>query len=139
MLDFRNNKVDVLVATDIVARGIDVDDIPLVINFDVPRDAEDYVHRIGRTARAENSGEAITLVSPEDARYWSKIERFLQRDIQRLTLPSALGDAPDNSLYAQLERGAHKHSSAHRSPRGKHSNNGRQHSSRHGRRGANKS
>lgn len=139
MLDFRNNKVDVLVATDIVARGIDVDDIPLVINFDVPRDAEDYVHRIGRTARAENRGEAITLVSPEDARYWSKIERFLQRDIQRLTLPSALGDAPDNSLYAQPERGAHKHSSAHRSSRGKHSNNGRQHSSRHGRRGANKS
>ena len=101
MLDFRNNKVDVLVATDIVARGIDVDDIPLVINFDVPRDAEDYVHRIGRTARAENKGEAITLVSPEDARYWSKIERFLQKDIQRLTLPSSLGDAPDNSLYAQ--------------------------------------
>ena len=101
MLDFRNNKVDVLVATDIVARGIDVDDIPLVINFDVPRDAEDYVHRIGRTARAENKGEAITLVTPEDARYWSKIERFLKKDIQRLTLPSALGDAPDNSLYAQ--------------------------------------
>ena len=56
MLDFRNGKVDVLVATDIVARGIDVDDIPLVINYDVPRDAEDYVHRIGRTARAENLG-----------------------------------------------------------------------------------
>ena len=101
MLDFRNNKVDVLVATDIVARGIDVDDIPLVINFDVPRDAEDYVHRIGRTARAENSGEAITLVTPEDARYWGKIERFLQKDIQRLTLPSSLGDAPDSNLYSQ--------------------------------------
>ena len=66
MLDFRNGKVDVLVATDIVSRGIDVDDVPLVINYDVPRDAEDYVHRIGRTARAENKGEAITLVSPEE-------------------------------------------------------------------------
>lgn len=120
MLDFRNNKVDVLVATDIVARGIDVDDIPLVINFDVPRDAEDYVHRIGRTARAENSGEAITLVSPEDAKYWGKIERFLQRDIQRLTLPSALGDAPDNSLYAQSEHSSHKRHSPHRSSHGKH-------------------
>lgn len=120
MLDFRNNKVDVLVATDIVARGIDVDDIPLVINFDVPRDAEDYVHRIGRTARAENSGEAITLVSPEDAKYWGKIERFLQRDIQRLTLPSALGDAPDNSLYAQSEHSSHKRHSSHRSSHGKH-------------------
>ena len=120
MLDFRNNKVDVLVATDIVARGIDVDDIPLVINFDVPRDAEDYVHRIGRTARAENSGEAITLVSPEDAKYWGKIERFLQREIQRLTLPSALGDAPDNSLYAQSEHSSHKRHSSHRSSHGKH-------------------
>ncbi len=112
MLDFRNNKVDVLVATDIVARGIDVDDIPLVINYDVPRDAEDYVHRIGRTARAENKGEAITLVSPEDARYWGKIERFLQKDIQRLTLPSSLGDAPDNSLYAQPS-GGRKRSGGH--------------------------
>ena len=113
MLDFRNNKVDVLVATDIVARGIDVDDIPLVINFDVPRDAEDYVHRIGRTARAENSGEAITLVTPEDARYWGKIERFLQKDIQRLTLPSSLGDAPDSNLYSQPADG-HRRSGAHR-------------------------
>lgn len=120
MLDFRNKKVDVLVATDIVARGIDVDDIPLVINYDVPRDAEDYVHRIGRTARAENSGEAITLVSPEDAKYWGKIERFLQREIQRLTLPSALGDAPDNSLYAQSEHSSHKRHSSHRSSHGKH-------------------
>ncbi len=109
MLDFRNNKVDVLVATDIVARGIDVDDIPLVINFDVPRDAEDYVHRIGRTARAENSGEAITLVTPEDAKYWAKIERFLQKDIQRLTLPSALGDAPDNNLFTQPKQTTHKY------------------------------
>ena len=123
MLDFRNNKVDVLVATDIVARGIDVDDIPLVINFDVPRDAEDYVHRIGRTARAENKGEAITLISPEDARYWGKIERFLQKDIQRLTLPSSLGDAPDNSLYAQPAGGRHRSGN----PR-KHSSHG--HSSR---------
>ena len=84
MLDFRNGKVQVLVATDIVARGIDVDDIPLVINYDVPRDAEDYVHRIGRTARAENNGTAITLVSDQDKRFFQKIERFLHRTIQRL-------------------------------------------------------
>ena len=84
MLDFRNGKVQVLVATDIVARGIDVDDIPLVINYDVPRDAEDYVHRIGRTARAENNGTAITLVSDQDKRFFQKIERFLHRNIQRL-------------------------------------------------------
>ncbi len=99
MLDFRNGKVDVLVATDIISRGIDVDDIPLVINYDVPRDAEDYVHRIGRTARAENKGEAVTLVSPEDAHYFQKIERFLKKDIERLPLPEALGEAPKSELY----------------------------------------
>ena len=98
MSDFRNNKVDVLVATDIVSRGIDVDDIPLVINYDVPRDAEDYVHRIGRTARAENKGEAITLVSPEDKHFFNKIERFLQKSIERLPLPASLGAAPDSSV-----------------------------------------
>ena len=84
MLDFRNGKVQVLVATDIVSRGIDVDDIPLVINYDVPRDAEDYVHRIGRTARAENNGTAITLVSEQDRRFFQRIERFLHKHIQRL-------------------------------------------------------
>ena len=98
MLDFRNGKVDVLVATDIVSRGIDVDDIPLVINYDVPRDAEDYVHRIGRTARAENKGEAITLVSPEDKRFFNKIEKFLQKVIDRVPLPAELGVAPDSSV-----------------------------------------
>ena len=98
MLDFRNGKVDVLVATDIVSRGIDVDDVPLVINYDVPRDAEDYVHRIGRTARAENKGEAITLVSPEDKRFFNKIERFLQKVIDRVPLPAELGVAPDSSV-----------------------------------------
>lgn len=100
MLDFRNGKVDVLVATDIISRGIDVDDIPLVINYDVPRDAEDYVHRIGRTARAENKGEAVTLVSPEDAHYFRKIEQFLKKDIERLPLPESLGEAPKDTLYA---------------------------------------
>ena len=110
MLDFRNNKVDVLVATDIVSRGIDVDDIPLVINYDVPRDAEDYVHRIGRTARAENEGEAITLVSPEDKNFFNKIERFLQKSIDRLPLPSSLGEAPDSSVYS-LAADDHKRSS----------------------------
>ena len=113
MLDFRNNKVDVLVATDIVSRGIDVDDIPLVINYDVPRDAEDYVHRIGRTARAENKGEAITLVSPEDKHFFNKIERFLQKSIERLPLPSSLGAQP-NSSVCSLAADAPKRSSKHR-------------------------
>ena len=113
MLDFRNNKVDLLVATDIVSRGIDVDDIPLVINYDVPRDAEDYVHRIGRTARAENKGEAITLVSPEDKHFFNKIERFLQKSIERLPLPASLGAAPDSSVCS-LAADEPKRSSKHR-------------------------
>lgn len=100
MLDFRNGKVEVLVATDIVARGIDVDDIPLVINYDVPRDAEDYVHRIGRTARAENSGEAVTLVSVEDQKYFRKIEGFLKTKVERLPVPADLGEAPTGDEYA---------------------------------------
>ena len=113
MLDFRNGKVDVLVATDIVSRGIDVDDVPLVINYDVPRDAEDYVHRIGRTARAENKGEAITLVSPEDKRFFNKIERFLQKVIDRVPLPAELGAAPDSSVCS-LAADDRKPSSKHR-------------------------
>jgi superfamily II DNA/RNA helicase len=113
MLDFRNGKVDVLVATDIVSRGIDVDDIPLVINYDVPHDAEDYVHRIGRTARAENKGEAITLVSPEDKHFFNKIERFLQKNVNRIILPSSIGVAPDSS-ECSLAADDHKRSSKRR-------------------------
>ncbi len=94
MLNFRNGKVGVLVATDIVARGIDVDDIPLVINYDVPRDAEDYVHRIGRTARAANSGEAITLVGEKDQIFFGKIETFLKKEVEKIPLPETLGEAP---------------------------------------------
>ena len=100
LLDFRNGKVDVLVATDVVSRGIDVTDVPLVINFDVPHDPEDYVHRIGRTARAENSGEAVTFVSPDDARYWRRIEQFLKKEIERIPLPESLGEAPTDVEYA---------------------------------------
>lgn len=95
MLDFRNGKVDVLVATDILSRGIDVDDIPLVINYDVPRDVEDYVHRIGRTARAEAEGEALTLVSENDQYFFSKIERFLKKTIERIAIPAELGETPE--------------------------------------------
>lgn len=106
MLDFRNGKVDVLVATDIVSRGIDVDDIPLVINYDVPRDAEDYVHRIGRTARAEANGEAVTFVSEKDQLYFKRIERFLRKQIERLPVPAEFGEAP---LYQPKENNKHRY------------------------------
>lgn len=95
MHEFKNERVDILVATDIVARGIDIDDISLVINFDVPYDAEDYVHRIGRTARAGDSGMAITFVSPAEQYRFSQIEKFLQKEIYRIPVPSEFGDTPE--------------------------------------------
>ena len=118
MLDFRNGKIDVLVATDVVSRGIDVTDVPLVVNYDVPRDPEDDVHRIGRTARAENSGEAITLVSPDDAHYWRRIEQFLKKEIEKIPLPEALGEGPTDGEYATRSgkgcSGGSRHSSRNR-------------------------
>jgi len=94
MLDFRNGKVRLLVATDIISRGIDVDDIPLVINYDVPHDGEDYVHRIGRTARAENSGESITFVNEKDQTAFARIEALINKEIEKLAMPTSLGEAP---------------------------------------------
>lgn len=92
MLGFRSGRIDILVATDIVARGIDIDDIAMVVNYDVPHEAEDYVHRIGRTARAGAGGKAVTLVSGRDRRKWMEIERFLGTRLRRDTLPgTAIG------------------------------------------------
>ena len=95
MYRFKSGQIDVLVATDIVARGIDIDDIAMVINFDVPQDAEDYVHRIGRTARADRDGRAITFISPDDIRYFKEIERFLEKTVEKVELPEGLGDAQE--------------------------------------------
>ena len=83
-----------LVATDIVARGIDIDDIRLVINYDVPHDSEDYVHRIGRTARANNDGCAITFVSETEQNKFKQIENFLEKEIYKIPVPEELGEAP---------------------------------------------
>ncbi|MBR5843969.1 MAG: DEAD/DEAH box helicase [Bacteroidaceae bacterium] len=94
MLDFKNNKLDILVATDIVARGIDIDQIGLVINYDVPRDPEDYIHRIGRTARANADGRAMTFVAEDDQVRFQRIERFLGYEVRKNTLPEELGEAP---------------------------------------------
>jgi len=85
-LELRGRVTDVLVATDIVARGIDIDDIAMVINYDVPHDAEDYVHRIGRTARAAREGSAITFVSEDDIYYFQQIEKFLEKEVQKTPL-----------------------------------------------------
>jgi ATP-dependent RNA helicase RhlE len=90
MQEFRNRVVDILVATDVVSRGIDVDGIDMVINYDVPRDAEDYVHRVGRTARAARKGEALTLVSPKDQMGFKRIEKLIGSEIEKLPLPDFL-------------------------------------------------
>lgn len=95
MYRFKAGQVDVLVATDIVARGIDIDDISMVINYDVPHDSEDYVHRIGRTARADRDGMAITFVSDRDILRFQKIEQFLQKEVEKLPLPEGLGEGPE--------------------------------------------
>lgn len=90
MYRFKTGDVDILVATDIISRGIDIDDIQLVINYDVPHDAEDYVHRIGRSARAGRDGASITLVAGRDRAKWASIERFLEKTIERCPLPEGM-------------------------------------------------
>ena len=95
MLDFKNNKVRILVATDIVARGIDIEDIGMVINYDVPHDPEDYIHRIGRTARASATGRAVTFVNEEEQGKFHRIEEFIEREIPKLSLPEAVGAGPE--------------------------------------------
>lgn len=94
MQQFKARQIDMLIATDIVARGIDIDDITMVINYDTPRDAEDYIHRIGRAGRAGRSGKAVTLVSKDDYHRLKAIEELLEKEVPRATLPEGL-TAPD--------------------------------------------
>ena len=101
MFKFKSGKYDVLVATDIVARGIDIDDIEMVINYDVPHDTEDYVHRIGRTARANRDGRAITFVSEEDQYWFQQIEKFLEKVVDKMPLPEGCGEGPE---YIKLNK-----------------------------------
>lgn len=95
LLDFKSGKASVMVATDIVSRGIDIDDIEMVINYDVPRDVEDYIHRIGRTARANRTGRGLTFVCEEDQVRFMKVERFIGYEVNKLQMPEELGDGPE--------------------------------------------
>lgn len=99
--DFKNRHTRILVATDIVSRGIDVDNISLVLNYNVPQDAEDYVHRVGRTARAEKTGVAITFINQKEVRNFQKIEKLIGSEVRKLPLPEALGSGP---AYEVLQR-----------------------------------
>ena len=95
MFQYKSRKIDIIVATDILARGIDIDDIRIVINYDVPRDCDDYIHRVGRTARANTKGRAITFVSEEDQPYFKRIEDFMEQEVTKIPLPTELGEAPE--------------------------------------------
>lgn len=103
MHKFKNGHINILVATDIVARGIDIDDIRLVINYDVPHDNEDYVHRIGRTARANNDGVALTFVNEKEQNAFKDIERFLEKDIYKIPVPQELGEAPEYNPHSSAK------------------------------------
>ena len=119
MYKFKSGELDVLVATDIVARGIDIDDIQMVINYDVPRDVEDYVHRIGRTARADRDGVAYTLVSDDEIWLFKKIEEFLEKEITKNALPEGIGEGPEYKAVRQ-SRNNKKGRRNYRKPNGKY-------------------
>ena len=93
MRQFRNKKINILVATDILARGIDIKELQLVINFDVPDEAEDYVHRVGRTARADQTGMAITFITPSEQRKFAQIERLIETNVLKQPVPPEIGES----------------------------------------------
>lgn len=125
MREFKNGHIDILVATDVVARGIDINDIRLVINFDIPHDPEDYVHRIGRTARGTNGeGLAITFVSTDEQPQFKKIEDFLKKEVYKIPVDPEFGETPlyEPEKYGVKKRGRgrpSKESSSSSNARGK--------------------
>jgi len=109
LMDFKSRKLQVLVATDILSRGIDIEDIDMVINYDVPDDGEDYVHRIGRTARAESKGEAITLIGEKDQIKFSRIEKLIDKDIDKYPVPDFMGEVPTyDPTHKSVYQGSHQ-------------------------------
>lgn len=107
MMNFRSRTLNILVATDIISRGIDIEDIDLVINYDVPNDGEDYIHRIGRTARAESNGEAITFISEREQGRFLTIENLLGKEVTKVALPEKFGEAPEYNPKAHKKNNHH--------------------------------
>lgn len=99
LLQFKNHKIKILIATDILSRGIDIEDINLVINFDVPNDGEDYVHRIGRTARAASEGTAFTFVEEKEIRKFQAIEKLIGKPVPKANVPNELGPTPPYQVF----------------------------------------
>jgi superfamily II DNA/RNA helicase len=109
MLDFRSRKLKILVATDIISRGIDIDNIDLVINYDVPNDGEDYIHRIGRTARAETDGTAFTFITEKEQNKFATIENLLGSPVNKGTVPEMFGPVPSyEPRKRSLNKGRYK-------------------------------
>ena len=106
--EFKSKKLPVLVATDVISRGIDIDNIDMVINYDVPNDAEDYIHRIGRTARASSEGEAVTFINDDDQHRFLRIEQLIEKEIRKIPLPVALGEGPEYNPRKPRGRGGYK-------------------------------
>lgn len=108
LLEFSSKRLPILIATDILSRGIHIDNIELVINYDVPSDGEDYVHRIGRTARAETKGAAITFVNNDDQHKFQRIEKLIGKIVEKVELPAALGKGPSYEVSSARKRGPKK-------------------------------
>jgi len=105
LLRYRSKKTRILVATDVLSRGIDIKDINLVINYDVPQDAEDYVHRVGRTARAETTGVALTFICPDDMYSFHQIEKLIEQTVYKIKAPAELGEGPEWEVPESRFRG----------------------------------
>ncbi len=120
---YRSKRIRILVATDVMSRGIDIKDINLVINYDVPNDAEDYVHRIGRTARADATGVALTLVNEDDMYKFHQIEQLIEREVFKIPLPTHIGDGPEWKVKKTFRGRPHKGGFHKGKKTGKHSRN----------------
>jgi len=105
---FKARQTRVLVATDVVSRGIDIKDINLVVNYDVPQDAEDYVHRVGRTARADTTGVALTLINSDDMFKFRRIEQLIEREVPKLPPPPELGEGPVWDAAGRPKKGGYR-------------------------------
>ncbi len=121
LIGFRSKQTQILVATDILSRGIDIEDIELVINYDVPGDAEDYIHRIGRTARANSTGQAITFINEADQRKFYRIENLIGNEIEKLALPDFLGEGPAYTPEAKPKKAFTPGNKHRKKPQGKRS------------------
>ena len=127
LLEFKNKNTQILVATDILSRGIDIKDISLVINYDVPQDAEDYVHRVGRTARADTTGVALTFITAKDQHRFHTIETLIEREIMKIPLPVHLGKGPEYNPSKKRTFGGRGRNN-YKSSRGRNGGNNRRNS-----------